>query len=132
MRVKGQNQQSKEFWMRVINKFLGETIAPILLDKNGEGWYFFSFVENGVTSLICELSIFLTIQLRIKKQTQSTNQDMTLCPWFALIPPICLFWGNKSSKACLLSGHFDTLPSNEFQKRYSTTLSCRHFALDTQ
>jgi len=49
-----------------------------------------------------------------------------------LIPPICPFWGNKSSKDLSLPRCFETLPSNEFHKRSSTTTSCRHFVLDTQ
>ena len=48
-----------------------------------------------------------------------------------LIPPICPFWGNKSSKDLSLPRCFETLPSNEFHKRSSTTTSCRHCVLDT-
>ncbi len=48
-----------------------------------------------------------------------------------LIPPICPFWVNKSSKGLSLPRCFETLPSNEFHKRSSTTTSCRHCVLDT-
>jgi len=48
-----------------------------------------------------------------------------------LIPPICPFWANKSSKDLSLPRCFKTLPSNEFHKRSSTTPSFRHYALDT-
>jgi len=43
-----------------------------------------------------------------------------------------LLWSDKSLKTTLLSDYLDTLSSNEFHERYSTTTSCRHFLLDTQ
>jgi predicted acetyltransferase len=46
VRVIDRNQKAKDFWGRAINEFLGKTIEPIPLDKNGEGWHVFSF-ESG-------------------------------------------------------------------------------------
>ena len=43
VRVIDRNRKAKEFWERAINEFLGETIEPIALDKDGKGWYVFSF-----------------------------------------------------------------------------------------
>ncbi|HEV8482329.1 MAG TPA: GNAT family N-acetyltransferase [Blastocatellia bacterium] len=43
VRVIDRNQKAKDFWGRAITEFLGKTIEPIPLDKNGEGWHVFSF-----------------------------------------------------------------------------------------
>jgi predicted acetyltransferase len=43
VRVIDRNQKARNFWARAINEFLGKTIEPIPLDKNGEDWHVFSF-----------------------------------------------------------------------------------------
>ena len=43
VRVIDRNQKAKDFWGRAINEFLGKTIEPVRLDKDGEGWHVFSF-----------------------------------------------------------------------------------------
>jgi predicted acetyltransferase len=43
VRVMGRNHQAKVFWERAIERFLGKTIEPMLLEKDGESWYVFSF-----------------------------------------------------------------------------------------
>ena len=37
------NHKAKGFWGRAINEFLGKTIEPLHLDKDGQGWHVFSF-----------------------------------------------------------------------------------------
>ena len=49
VRVIDRNQKAKKFWGRAINEFLGETIEPIPLDKDGEGWHVFSFESKRAT-----------------------------------------------------------------------------------
>jgi predicted acetyltransferase len=43
VRVIDRNQKAKQFWSRAIGEFLGRTVNPIALLKNGEGWHVFSF-----------------------------------------------------------------------------------------
>ena len=43
VRVMDRNHKAKDFWRRAINEFLGKTIEPTPLDKDGEGWRVFSF-----------------------------------------------------------------------------------------
>jgi predicted acetyltransferase len=43
VRVLGLNQKAKAFWGRAVNAFLGETIEPTLLDRDGKSWHIFSF-----------------------------------------------------------------------------------------
>ena len=47
VRVIDRNQKAKHFWGRAIGEFLGKTIEPILLDKDGKGWHVFSFESSG-------------------------------------------------------------------------------------
>ena len=46
VRVIDSNLKAKEFWARAINEFLGKTIEPVLLDKDGKGSTVFSFESN--------------------------------------------------------------------------------------
>jgi predicted acetyltransferase len=48
VRVINRNQRAQKFWPRAIEEFLGKTIAPIPFEKNGEGWYLFTFESKGV------------------------------------------------------------------------------------
>ncbi len=43
VRVIDRNHKAKDFWARAINEFLGKTIEPISLDKDGKSWHVFSF-----------------------------------------------------------------------------------------
>jgi len=43
VRVIDRNQRAREFWGRAVREFLGESIEPVLLDKDGESWRVFSF-----------------------------------------------------------------------------------------
>jgi predicted acetyltransferase len=49
VRVIARNQKARAFWGRAVNEFLGKTIEPILLDKDGEGWHVFSFESRSAT-----------------------------------------------------------------------------------
>lgn len=46
VRVIDRNLRAKKFWARAINEFLGKTIEPVLLDKDGKGSTVFSFESN--------------------------------------------------------------------------------------
>ena len=46
VRVIDRNNRAKEFWARAISEFLGKTIDPVLLDKDGKGSTVFSFESN--------------------------------------------------------------------------------------
>jgi predicted acetyltransferase len=48
VRVIDRNRKAKNFWARAINEFLGKTIEPIPLEKDGEGWQVFSFESKRV------------------------------------------------------------------------------------
>jgi hypothetical protein len=37
------NPKAKIFWERAIERFLGTSIEPIALEKDGESWHVFSF-----------------------------------------------------------------------------------------
>lgn len=43
VRVLDRNRKAKDFWGQAINEFLGGTVEPSLLDKDGERWHVFSF-----------------------------------------------------------------------------------------
>ncbi|HYV04483.1 MAG TPA: GNAT family N-acetyltransferase [Blastocatellia bacterium] len=46
VRVINRNLKAKTFWARAINEFLGKTIEPVLLDRDGKGFTVFSFESN--------------------------------------------------------------------------------------
>jgi predicted acetyltransferase len=43
VRVIERNQKARQFWECAINHFIGQTIEPISLDKDGKSWHIFSF-----------------------------------------------------------------------------------------
>jgi predicted acetyltransferase len=43
VRVMARNPKAKVFWERTIERFLGKTIEPMPLEKDGESWQVFSF-----------------------------------------------------------------------------------------
>lgn len=43
VRVMKRNNKAKEFWERAIAKFIGESVSPVSVEKDGESWYLFSF-----------------------------------------------------------------------------------------
>ena len=43
VRVLKTNDTAKEFWERVINRYIGESVVPVSVEKGGESWYLFSF-----------------------------------------------------------------------------------------
>lgn len=43
VRVIGRNQKAKDFWGGAISEFIGKTVHPTPLEKDGEGWHVFSF-----------------------------------------------------------------------------------------
>ena len=43
VRVIGRNQRAKDFWERAVNEFIGESVHPTPFEKDGAGWYLFSF-----------------------------------------------------------------------------------------
>jgi predicted acetyltransferase len=46
VRVLNRNQKAQQFWPRAVGEFLGQPVAPISYEKNGEGWRLFSFDSN--------------------------------------------------------------------------------------
>lgn len=43
VRVTDRNKKARNFWGRAIGEFLGETITPSLVDKDGKTWHVFAF-----------------------------------------------------------------------------------------
>lgn len=43
VRVMQANVSARRFWEAAIRRFTGKTIRPVLMKKDGEGWYVFSF-----------------------------------------------------------------------------------------
>lgn len=43
VRVIGRNRGAKDFWERAVSEFIGETVNPTHFEKNGAGWFLFSF-----------------------------------------------------------------------------------------
>lgn len=50
VRVTDRNEKARSFWDRAVGEFLGETIKPRLIDKDGKTWHVFSFESRNIGS----------------------------------------------------------------------------------
>lgn len=50
VRVTDRNEKARNFWDRAVGEFLGKTIKPCLIDKDGKTWHVFSFESRNIGS----------------------------------------------------------------------------------